>query len=96
MLQGNVCYRLVANQNYRPGATGATGGPQTKEMPISAVFVAAGAATLDFYDSNNNRNIITFSPGNLGTWIPITVTATGGSLSGDIFGFSPGNIYGNM
>jgi hypothetical protein len=59
MLQGNVCYRLLASQNYRPGATGATAGPQTKELPISGVFVAAGAATLDFFDANNNRNIIT-------------------------------------
>jgi hypothetical protein len=95
MLQGNVCYRLLSSQNYRPGATGATAGPQPKELPISGVFVAAGAATLDFFDANNNRNIITFSSGNLGTYLPISLTATGSTLTGNIFGFSPGNVYGN-
>ena len=88
MLQGNVCYRLLASQNYTPGATGATAGPKKGELPISIVFVAAGAATLDFYDASNNRNVITFNSGNL--------TATGSTLAGSIFGFSPGNIYGNM
>jgi hypothetical protein len=96
MLQGNVCYRLLANQNYTPGLTGATAGPKRGELPISLVFVSAGAATLDFYDASNNRNVITFSSGNLGTLLPITLTATGSTLSGSIFGFSPGNIYGNM
>jgi hypothetical protein len=28
--------------------------------------------------------------------MPITVTATGSSLSGTIYGFSQGNIYGNQ
>jgi hypothetical protein len=96
MLQGNNCYRLLASQNYTPGATGATAGPRKSELPISMVFVAAGAATLDYYDANNTRNVITFSSGNLGTILPITLTATGSTLSGSIFGFSPGNVYGNM
>ena len=56
MIQGNICYRLVASTNYRPGATGATAGPQNGEMPICGVYVAPGAATLDFYDANGNRN----------------------------------------
>ena len=35
MTQGNNCYRLIASQNYRPGATGATAGPQQKDMLIT-------------------------------------------------------------
>lgn len=96
MLQGNICYRLIASQNYRPGATGATAGPQLKEMPITTVYVAPGAATLDYYDASNNRNIITIGSGNTGVLLPITVTATGSTLSGTIFGFSQGNVYGNQ
>ena len=96
MTQGNNCYRLYASQNYRPGATGATAGPQIKDLTISSIYIAPGAATLDFYDAANNRSIITIGAGNTGVWMPITVTATGSALSGTIFGFSPGNIYGNQ
>jgi hypothetical protein len=96
MMQGNNCYRLYASQNYRPGATGATAGPQIKDLPISNVYVGPGAATLDFYDSAGNRSTLTIAAGNTGIWMPITVTATGSSLSGTIYGFSPGNIYGNQ
>jgi hypothetical protein len=96
MTQGNNCYRLIASQNYRPGATGATAGPQIKDLTISSIYIAPGEATLDFYDAANNRSIITIGSGNTGVWMPITVTATGSSLSGNIYGFSPGNIYGNQ
>jgi hypothetical protein len=95
MIQGNICYRLVANTNYRPGATGATAGPQNGEMPISGVYVAPGAATLDFYDINGNRNQIAIGAANTGVFLPISVYQTGSSLSGTIFGFSAGNPYGN-
>jgi hypothetical protein len=95
MIQGNICYRLVANTNYRPGATGATAGPQNGEMPISGVYVAPGAATLDFYDINGNRNQISIGSSNTGVFLPISVYQTGSSLSGTIFGFSAGNPYGN-
>ena len=64
MLQGNNCYRLVASTTYRPGATGATAGPASTEAPITLIYVAPGAATLDFYDSNNNRNIIPIGSSN--------------------------------
>ena len=96
MMQGNNCYRLYASQNYRPGATGATAGPQIKDLPISNVYVGPGAATLDFYDSAGNRSVLTITAGNTGIWMPITVTATGTGLTGAIYGFSPGNIYGNQ
>jgi hypothetical protein len=95
MIQGNICYRLVASTNYRPGATGATAGPQNGEMPISGVYVAPGAATLDFYDINGNRNQIAIGAANTGVFLPISVYQTGSSLSGTIFGFSAGNPYGN-
>ena len=96
MLQGNICYRLVASTNYTPaGGTGVTGGPSSRDLPISAVYVGPGAATLDFYDANGNRNVIPVAAGNTGIYMPITVTATGSTLSGTIFGFSPGNVYGN-
>jgi hypothetical protein len=95
MIQGNICYRLVASTNYRPGGTGATAGPQNGEMPICGVYVAPGAATLDFYDANGNRNQISIAAGNTGVFLPISVYQTGSALSGTIFGFSPGNPYGN-
>lgn len=95
MLQGNLCYRLVANTNYRPGATGATAGPSNGDAGITLVYVAPGAATLDYYDTGNNRNVITIGSSNTGVLLPITLTATGSSLSGSIFGFSQGAIYAN-
>jgi len=95
MLQGNNCYRLVASTNYQPGATGATAGPTLMEGPITLVYVAPGAAVLDFYDAKNNRNTINIGSTNTGVLLPITVTATGSSLSGTIFGFSQGGIYAN-
>lgn len=96
MLQGNICYRLVASTNYQPGATGATAGPTAKEMQITLIYVAPGAATLDYYDAKSNRNVITVGSSNTGTLLPITLTATGSGLSGSIFGFSQGAIYGNQ
>ena len=96
MTQGNNCYRLYASQNYRPGAAGATAGPQIKDILITNVYVGPGAATLDFYDAIGNRSIISIGAGNTGIWMPLTVTATGSSLSGTIYGFSQGNIYGNQ
>jgi hypothetical protein len=95
MLQGNNCYRLFANTTYRPGATGATAGPASTEAPITLIYVAPGAATLDFYDSNNNRNIIPIGSSNTGVLLPVTLLATGSTLSGTIFGFSQGGIYAN-
>jgi hypothetical protein len=95
MLQGNNCYRLVASTTYRPGATGATAGPASTEAPITLVYVAPGAATLDYYDSKNNRNVISIGESNTGVLLPITLLATGSSLSGTIFGFSQGGIYAN-
>ena len=95
MLQGNNCYRLFASTNYTPGATGATAGPTNNEAPITLVYVGPGAATLDFYDSKNNRNVITIAAGNTGVLLPITLLATGSSLSGTIFGFSQGGVYAN-
>jgi hypothetical protein len=95
MLQGNNCYRLVASTNYQPGATGATAGPTEMEGPITLVYVSPGAATLDFYDAKNNRNVIAIGSTNTGVLLPITVTATGSSLAGNIFGFSQGGIYAN-
>jgi hypothetical protein len=96
MTQGNNCYRLIASQNYRPGATGATAGPQQKDMLITNVYVGPGAATLDFFDGAGNRSVLSIGAGNTGIWMPLTVTATGSSLSGNIYGFSQGNIYGNQ
>ena len=95
MLQGNLCYRLVASTNYRPGGTGATAGPTNRDAGITLVYVAPGAATLDYYDTRDNRNVITIGAGNTGTLLPISLSATGSSLSGSIFGFSQGAIYGN-
>jgi hypothetical protein len=95
MIQGNICYRLVASTNYRPGATGATAGPQNGELPICGVYVAPGAATLDFYDANGNRNQISIGAGNTGVFLPISIYQTGAALTGTIYGFSPGNPYGN-
>lgn len=95
MLQGNNCYRLVASTNYQPGATGATAGPTSLEGPITLVYVAPGAAVLDYYDSKSNRNVINIGSTNTGTLLPITLTATGSTLSGNIFGFSQGGIYAN-
>jgi len=95
MIQGNICYRLVASTNYRPGATGATAGPQNGDLPICGVYVAPGAANLDFYDANGNRNQIAIGSGNAGVFLPISVYQTGSALSGTIYGFSPGNPYGN-
>jgi len=100
MVQGNICYRLLANTDYTPGAfytaglTGATGGPASGEQPINGVYVGPGAAVLDFFDTKLTRNIITVASGNTGIYLPITVMKTGSSLSGSIFGFSAGNIYG--
>ena len=96
MTQGNNCYRLIANQNYRPGATGATAGPQQKDVIITNVYIGPGAATLDFYDAAGNRSILPVGSGNTGIWMPVTITATGSSLTGTIYGFSQGNIYGNQ
>jgi hypothetical protein len=96
MLQGNNCYRLVASTNYNPGATGATAGPTSKELPISSIYIAPGAANLDFYDANGNRNTIAIGSTNTGIYLPITVTRTGSAFTGTVFGFSPGNIYGNQ
>lgn len=101
MVQGNICYRLQANTDYTPGAfytqglTGATGGPAAGEQPIMGVYVAPGAATLDFYDMKLTRQIITIGSSNTGVYLPLTVMKTGSTLSGTIFGFSAGNIYGN-
>ncbi len=96
MTQGNNCYRLIASQNYRPGATGATAGPQLKDVLITNIYVGPGAATLDFYDGVGNRIVLPIAAGNTGIWMPITVTATGSGLAGTIYGFSQGNIYGNQ
>ncbi len=95
MLQGNLCYRLVANTNYRPGATGATAGPRNGDAGITLVYVAPGTATLDYYDTANNRNVITIGSSNTGILLPISLSATGTGLTGPIFGFSQGSIYGN-
>jgi len=96
MLQANNCYRLIASTNYNPGATGATFGPTAKELPISSVYIGPGAATLDYYDAKGNRNVIPIGSSNTGIYLPLTITATGSGLTGTIFGFSPGNIYGNQ
>ena len=100
MLQGNLCYRLVANTNYQPGATGATAGPSNRDAGITLVYVAPGAATLDYYDTVNNRNVITIGAANTGVLLPITLTATGlveftqvevyASTDGTCDGFTPG------
>jgi hypothetical protein len=65
-------------------------------MLITNVYVGPGAATLDFFDNAGNRSVLSIGAGNTGIWMPITVTATGSSLSGNIYGFSQGNIYGNQ
>lgn len=95
MLQGNNCYRLTPSTNYRPGATGATAGPTSSEGPITLIYVAPGVATLDYYDSKNNRNIIPIGSSNTGVLLPITLISTGSTLAGPIFGFSQGGIYAN-
>ena len=92
MTQGNICYRILASTDYTPGAAG----PGTKELPISSVYIAPGAATLDYYDANGNRNIIPIASSNTGIYLPITLMKTGAGLTGSIWGFSPGNPYGNM
>jgi hypothetical protein len=96
MTQGNICYRLLPNKNYAPGVAGPTGGPSARELPISSVYVAPGAATLDFYDMNGNRNVIPIASSNTGIYLSITVTATGTGLTGSVWGFSAGSPYGNM
>jgi hypothetical protein len=95
MLQGNNSYRLVADKDYRPGSLDSSNGPTSLEGPITLVYVAPGAAVLDFYDAKNNRSIIEIGPNNTGILLPITVMATGSNLSGEIFGFSQGGIYAN-
>jgi hypothetical protein len=65
-------------------------------MLITNVYVGPGAATLDFFDGAGNRSVLSIGAGNTGIWMPLTVTATGSSLSGNIYGFSQGNIYGNQ
>lgn len=64
MLQGNNSYRLVADKDYRPGSLDSSNGPTSLEGPITLVYVAPGAAVLDFYDAKNNRSTIEIGPNN--------------------------------
>ena len=89
MAQGNVGYALAASTNYTPGASG----PAVGYAPISFVMVTqGGAATLDYFDQAGNQLTISLGTVNNPTMFPITLTATGSSLTaGRFYGFSIGN-----
>lgn len=92
MAQGNVGYALAASTNYTPGGSGATV-PPVGYAPITLVMVTqGGAATLDYFDQAGNQLTISLGTVNNPTMFPITLTATGSSLTaGRFYGFTVGN-----
>jgi hypothetical protein len=89
MAQGNVGYALAPSTNYTPGASG----PPTGYNPISLILVTQGAAaTLDYYDLQGNHLTISLGSVNNPTFLPLTLTQTGASLTPNRFyGFTMGN-----
>jgi hypothetical protein len=95
MQQANYGFVLGPSGNYGPGATGATAGPSRDQAPITNVLVTQGAArVLDYYDNGGNRLIINLGTVTTATMLPITLTATGSTLTPNAFyGFTLGRPY---
>jgi len=93
MQQGNLGFALAPSTSYSPGASGGAG-PSVGQEPITSVLVTQGtSATLDYYDAGGNRITITLGAVTTPTVFPITLIATGSSLtSSRFFGFSRGSI----